>query len=491
MFFGKHRNVFSDSFPCIFSLPTQVTFSPILTSPPEGIGILAIEDNSLHPGKASSLRLPCASLHTLGKPKSALFQKITLPLCSYCSKNMKKIFFLLLGWLILFPLQGQTRLSDEAQISLLTSAPYDEEVFTVYGHAAIRIYDPQQKLDIIFNYGLFDFAKPHFIYRFAKGETDYKLGAADFSTYILEYQLRGSDITEQTLNLTPDEKARLWEALLVNYRPENRTYRYNFFFDNCATRPAVLIEKAIHSQIDYQYPYAARTFRELINYCTRNHPWLTFGCDLALGSPTDRPATLHEMMFLPSYLEKAFGKATVTNPDGTKRKLVKDTRVIGAENRPATPDISETAETETGENGIFTPIVVSWLFFGIIFVITFIEWRRRTYYRIVDCLLFFLAGTGGVILFFLSFISVHPSTWPNWNLIWLQPLDWVAVILFSVKKLKKAAFYYHFINFAALTAMLLGWTFIPQHLNTAFIPLVASIWLRSGYGVYRKIWKIG
>lgn len=83
----------------------------------------------------------------------------------------------------------------------------------------------------------------------------------------------------------------------------------------------------------------------------------------------------------------------------------------------------------------------------------------------MDCVLFSVAGAGGVILFFLSFISVHPCTWPNWSLVWLQPLDLIAVILFCVKKLKKAAYYYHFINFAALTLMLLGWYFIPQHLN--------------------------
>lgn len=414
------------------------------------------------------------------------------------SKNMKKIIFLLTAWFVFFPVYGQIRLSDEAQISLLTSAPYDEEVFTVYGHAALRIYDPKQNLDLIFNYGIFDFDKPNFIYRFAKGETDYKLGVADFPAYVIEYQMRGSNITEQVLNLQADEKERLWEALLVNYRPENRTYRYNFFFDNCATRPAVLTEKNINGQIRYNYPYDAQTFRSLINYCTRNHPWLTFGCDLALGSPTDRMATPHEMMFLPSYLKEAFSNATILSADGMERKLVKETHIIGAdegqgkkiEERIKTDPVQ--TEEETAQiAGFFTPIVAGLLFFGIVFVITFIEWRKRTYYKIVDCVLFFLAGTGGVILFFLSFISVHPSTWPNWNLVWLQPLDLAAVILFCVKKFNKAAYYYHFINFAALTMMLLGWPFIPQHLNIAFIPFIAAIWLRSGYGIYRKKWKIG
>ncbi len=393
----------------------------------------------------------------------------------------KRLFIFLLGILSLSA-TARPRLSEEARISLMTSAPYDEEVFTVYGHAALRIYDPGQNIDYIFNYGIFDFSKPNFIYRFAKGETDYRLGVTDFQDYVIEYQMRGSEITEQVLDLTREEKERIWEALLINHRPENRVYRYNFFFDNCATRPAAILEKEINGKVDYHYPYQSRTFRELINHCTRNHPWLTFGCDLALGSPTDRKATLHEMLFLPPYLKEAFSKATVTDPDGTIRPLVSETRVI------------EAAEADEPEKDIWdwlTPLACSWLLFGIILAITWIEWRKRRYFQSVNRILFTVAGAGGVILFFLGFISTHPCTWPNWSLLWLQPLDLVAVILFCVKKLKKAAYYYHFINFAMLTLMLLGWHFIPQHLNSAFIPLVASIWVRSGWDVYRKKWKFG
>lgn len=388
---------------------------------------------------------------------------------------MRKITYLLLSLLIYTSGYAQFKLSDNARISILTSSPYDDEVFTVYGHAAIRVFDPDQKQDIIFNYGIFDFSKPNFIYRFAKGETDYKLGAIDFQSYVIEYQMRGSEVTEQILNLTPKEKDHILQALLENYKPENRVYRYNFFFDNCATRPVAIIEKYIDGKIIYNDPPAPKTFRDMINYCTHNHAWLTFGCDLALGSPTDRKATAHEMMFLPEYLKDEFAKATVQNPDGTTRKLISDTIQI------TTAD----GNAEINDDGFFTPIVCSLALFLLVALSTYIEWRKKKYFLIVDCLLFLAAGLGGVILFFLSFISVHPCTWPNWSMIWLQPLDLIAVILFSVKKLKKAAYYYHFINFAALTLMLLGWHFIPQHMNMAFIPLVATLWLRSGFGIYR------
>ena len=412
--------------------------------------------------------------------------------------TIRKYWIFSLLFFFMLPVRAQIPLLDNsAEISLLTVSPSDDEVYTVYGHTALRVRDTTQKLDAVFNYGIFDFSKPNFIYRFAKGETDYKLAAQYTRDFLIEYEMRGSEVTEQILNLDSAGKARVWEALMINNRPENRVYRYNFFFDNCATRPAAIIEQQAGGKIDYNTPFepqtfaemvnrmdtplTPRTFRDMINHCTRNKPWLTFGCDLALGSPTDRVATPHERMFLPLYLKEAFASATITQADGKPQKLVSATQTLIA-------GADDEAEADTG---IFTPVVCSRVFFLIILAITWLEWRRKTYFRIVDCLLFFIAGVAGVVLFFISFISTHPCVCPNWNIIWLQPFDLIAVILFAVKKLRKAAYYYHFINFAALTLMLVGWHFIPQHLNIAFIPLVMSLWLRSGYGVYRKIWNIG
>lgn len=391
-------------------------------------------------------------------------------------------YICLLLLLTLFPaLQAkEPQLGNGAEISLLTVSPSEEEVYTVYGHTAIRVKDPAQQLDVVFNYGVFDFSKPNFVYRFTKGETDYRLAAHRTRDFLFEYEMRGSEVTEQVLALDSAGKARIWEALLINNRPENRVYRYNFFFDNCATRPAVLIEKQAGGTIDYHDPFQPQTFREMINHCTRNKPWLTFGCDLVLGSPTDRLATTHEMLFLPLYLKEAFAAATLTYPNEAPRRLVQ-----------ATHTLIEGLEEEETADTFLTPLLCGWLLFAIVLLLTGWEGRKRTYWRVVDCLLFFLAGLAGIVLFFLSFISTHPSIWPNWNIVWLHPFHLAAVILFALKKLRKVADYYHFINFAALTLMLVCWYFIPQHVNPAFIPLIASLWLRSGYGVYRKIWNIG
>lgn len=391
---------------------------------------------------------------------------------------MKKWFILGLLGIITQLAFAQVSLSDTARISLLTSSPYEEEVFTVYGHAALRVHDPERKVDYVFNYGIFDFSKPNFIYRFAKGETDYRLGVVNYTDYVIEYQLRGSTITEQELNLTTAERQRLWEALVENYRPENRVYRYNFFFDNCATRPAALIEKVV-GQVDYHYPYTAQTFRSLINHCTRHHAWLTFGCDLALGSPTDQEATLHEMLFLPDYLREAFAKAEIIDAQGQHRPLVSKTHVIEA----AEPD-----ELEKDLWDLLSPLRLGWLIFAITNVITLLGRFQKRAYKGLDILLFGLAGLAGCVLFFLAFFSVHPCTWPNYSLLWLHPFHLVGVILFCINKAQRATYWYHFINFAALTLLFAGWVFLPQQLNPAFIPLAASLWLRSARGINKKKW---
>lgn len=366
------------------------------------------------------------------------------------------------------------------RISLLTCSPGGEEAYTLYGHTAIRIQGtseekgPTRMLDYVFNYGIFDFSKPNFIYRFARGETDYILGVMDFETYLHEYRMRGSEVCEQELNLDSTEQTALLQALTVNALPENRVYRYNFFFDNCATRPAVMIEQAVRGKIAYAERPDEESFRDMINDCTRNHPWITFGCDLALGSPTDRTMTQRESLFIPARLKEAFAEAWIIRPDGSKRPLVSATRIL-------TEEVENAPETT-----FFTPLVCGLIFFAVIALLSLIETRKKTYFRWLDVGLFFIAGVAGCVLFFLSFLSVHPCMWPNISLGWLHPLHGVGAIVMAVKKLNKAAYCYHFINFAALCAVPFGWIFLPQHLNIAFIPLMLSLMLRSGRYLIRR-----
>ena len=372
------------------------------------------------------------------------------------------------------------QLSQQAEISLITCSPSEDAVFTVYGHTALRVYDPENKIDRVYNYGIFDFSKPNFTYRFAKGETDYMLGISIFGYFLFEYVSRGSEVCEQILNLQHREKEAIWNALEWNVLPENREYRYNFFFDNCATRPVAVIENNLQGTINFVPPVSGlSTFRDIINHCTRYRPWQTFGCDLVLGLPTDRVMTQQESFFIPDNVKNAFDKAEIIR-EGISVPLVKKTIILTEEDRqtPVTPFY-------------YSPIFCFTLLFLIILALTFIEWRAKKYFRLVDILLFFVAGIAGCILFFLSFFSVHPGIFPNISLLWLHPFHLIGVILFSIKKLKMPAYWYHFINFAVIIIMSAGWIFLPQHVNIAFIPLIVSLALRSGGALVRKKYSTG
>ena len=188
--------------------------------------------------------------------------------------------------------QGDT--PDSIRISLLTCAS-GGEIYSLFGHTAIRYENFTRGIDAVFNYGMFNFNTPNFIFRFALGETDYQLGVTDYERFAAEYDYFGRDVWQQTLNLSQEEKTRLVNLLQENYLPENRVYRYNFFYDNCATRPRDLIEKAINGSLEYADnmtdTQTGTTFRDLLHRYTEGHPWSRFGIDLCIGSQADKPST--------------------------------------------------------------------------------------------------------------------------------------------------------------------------------------------------------
>ncbi len=389
---------------------------------------------------------------------------------------MKKIVLSLIAFLFAFSLYLYSQpatLSNSAYISLLTCDP-GTEAYAVYGHTAVRVNDPSNGIDLVFNYGVFDFDSPNFLYRFTKGETDYILGVSDCAAFLAQYAHRKSGVKEQVLNLSSTEKQAIWEALVENSLPQNRKYRYNFLYDNCATRPRILIEKHLEEKIQYPDILPETTFRKLIHYCNRNHRWLTFGIDLALGAPLDRPIGQTEQLFLPDKLEAVFAKATTAVPDedGTRQGQIRN--LVYGEPQQLVPEYP-VDNTQKDSN----PTVICWIFFGLILIVSAIEIRRKRYFRWLDALLFLIAGLAGCLLFFLAFVSGHPATFPNYSLIWLHPLHLILILLLLIKPLRKFAVYYMGANSAILFLFMCGWKLFPQDFNAAFFPLVLTLYIRS------------
>lgn len=383
---------------------------------------------------------------------------------------MNRIFRLIIVFLFAVwstSLQGQSK-NDSLQVSLLTASP-GEEVYERFGHTALRVRDLKGKNDLVFNYGLFSFQTPNFMYRFVKGETDYQLGITEMPYFLSEYAMRGSRVTEQVLDLSQEQAHQVLQALLTNYRPENRVYRYNFFFDNCSTRPRDIVENNIGTPVTYFDPGNGTTFRTLVHEKTAMDRWLTFGIDLTLGEKADRKITYRQEMFLPEVLLEAFETAK-TGPEGEQRPLVKSTAILVEEELP---------EYTEPLNPLTAPTFICWSLFALTVVLCVIEYRRRRIFRIVDTLTFGTAGIAGLILFFLNFISTHPTVDHNFNCFWLQPFQLFAATGVWVKSLKRVLYYYHFANFAILLLLLISYPWIPQEFNPPFFPLIGVLLLRS------------
>ncbi len=358
--------------------------------------------------------------------------------------------------------------SDSIKLSLLTCAP-GEEIYSLFGHTAIRYENPSRGIDVVFNYGLFSFNTPNFILRFALGETDYQLGATDYNHFATEYFYSGRNVWQQTLNLTNEEKNKLIQLLEQNYRPENRIYRYNFFYDNCATRPRDKIEDCIEGKIIYPNiaPEGSKSFRDIVHQYCKGHPWARFGIDLCIGSEADKAITQRQMMFAPFYLMNAFQNAKIENKLSKHPLIVQKDLIVEApleENEgPWTP----------------TPLQCSLILFMLTVIATIYGIRKSKGLWGVDLVLFGSAGIAGCILAFLSLFSEHPAVSSNYLLLIFHPgqLLFLPYIIYCIRKRTKC--WYLILNILFLTLFIGLFPLIPQRFDFAVVPLALCLLIRS------------
>lgn len=361
---------------------------------------------------------------------------------------------------------------DSIRISLLTCAS-GEEIYSLFGHTAIRYENYTRGIDAVFNYGIFNFNAPNFIFRFALGKTDYQLGATDYERFAAEYDYLGRDVWQQELNLTTGEKEKLIALLGENYRPENRVYRYNFFYDNCATRPRDLIEKSIDGTLQYADDMngtdTGTSFRDLLHKYSEGHPWSRFGMDLCMGSQADRIINRRLMMFVPFYVQEYFGKARIVDKEGQARPLVANEEKIV---------ITESDGAEQPSEG-FTPMQAALLLFILTTAATIYGIRRKKTLWGIDLVLFFAAGMAGCVLAFLALFSEHPAVSPNFLLFVFHPfhLFCLPCLLNRVRKRRRSR--YMLANFIVLTLFILLWPVIPQSFPLAVLPLALCLLIRS------------
>ncbi len=301
---------------------------------------------------------------------------------------------------------------DTMEVSLLTCSPGDE-VWSLYGHTAIRLNDRANNQDIVANYGMFSFSQPYFVLRFVFGRTDYQMGIQSYDSFLQIYAYAGRGVVEQTLNLSRDEKVAIYNAILKNYLPENREYRYNFFYDNCTTRARDILLSHIRGQIDLGGAEPApTTYRKEIHRYAAAHPWARFGNDLLLGVKADSEISVEERQFLPENLQHDFDRATIATDSSKNIPLVKSTvQTLLPQSDRVPRDLWDTV----------TPIRLFALLLLVVAVSTILEYRRRRMLWGIDMALFGLCGLAGLILTAMIF-SDHPTVSLNLQIFILNPL---------------------------------------------------------------------
>lgn len=395
--------------------------------------------------------------------------------------NIRIFVLLLITISVSFDSFGQDKiprqLSDDASISLLTCSA-GEELYSVFGHTAIRVSDPDKEIDLVFNYGTFDFNTPFFYLKFGHGNLDYLLSVSTFKRFMREYFMESRSVWEQELNLTDQQKDRLFAALMLNAQPENRAYEYDFFYDNCATRVAdIILDQFSKNNIDFEkesLKHEPLTFREAIHPYLLSKPWTKLGIDLILGAPADARTDSLSIMFLPEHLMVQFSGIHFSSEE-ENRKIVSETNTL--------LDFTDKKQESTNW---FSPLVTFWLLFIVITLLSAAEAYGTISLRFADAGLFTIAGLLGILIFYLSWISNHQVTSPNWNFLWANPL-WLLLVTNVTNRVKGVI---RFLEGALIIIFLFialaGIQFIPNEVfPVILILMVRDIrpfrwWLSSG-----------
>ena len=371
--------------------------------------------------------------------------------------------------LVLLPIAGSSHAAPDSsrlQVSLITCAP-GAELYSVFGHTALRIVDTAANTDIIYNYGTFNFDDPDFYSNFVRGKLMYFLSQQSFPDFLYEYAYFKRGVTEQVLQLSPAEKKEIQHSLFDNVREENRYYKYDFLYDNCATRLRDIIFKTNKENAFEPSAFAenATSFRDYLhNYLSRAEmQWTTLGIDLLLGIGADKTMTTAECMFLPDYLAQAVSLAVKGNGKLVERDQV---HLPNAQELPVKLPFWKTP--------LFCFSILSFL----VILPSFLRSKGMVSFQsIMDRVIFVVSGLLGLVLLFMWFGTDHQSFANNINLLWAMPIN--LLVAFGLNRpqqwLKKYLRYYSLLLLVLMVAVLLH----PGIINLGWYPLILVLSFRS------------
>ena len=360
--------------------------------------------------------------------------------------------------------------SSHIRISLLTCTP-GEELYSTFGHTAIRVTDSSSVTDYVFNYGTFNFEEPGFYTKFVRGKLLYYLSVENFQDFQYAYQAENRGITEQVLNMSPAEKISLMEALNENAKDQNKYYKYDFFLDNCTTRARDVLDKfkPTHPVFNPVMPPGTRFRQAIHQYLDRNEKyWSKLGIDLLLGEPTDAVMTTAQSQFLPDNLMESFDSSNANH-----ELVLSSTNLYPV-------------QQQKSSGSFFTPMIVFSLLFILIVLLHFSTNQRvSVFLQGFNGVFFFLTGAMGLLFIFMWTGTDHSMTKNNYNLMWAWPTN--TIIAFFVNSKQKWARKYFGISSILLILVLLMWFSLPQQLNNALIPVTLLLTFISAKKYFKPL----
>lgn len=383
---------------------------------------------------------------------------------------MLKKLTLLLFITLSTSIKAQTaQLSVYSKVSIITVGP-GEKLYEKFGHSAIRVKDPVLQIDLIYNYGIFDFNAPNFYTNFTKGKLIYKLAGYPFKYFEEGYKRDGRWIKEQNLNLTQDERQQFFMYLYKNALPANASYEYDPFFNNCATKMRDVVEAILQNKVSFNDSFVKNnmSLRELMNEEIHWNTWGSLGINVALGSKLDKIATAKEYLYLPKYVYNSFEGSTFYSENQPKEFISSTKTILDLKEIPKKSDV-------------ISPFLIFSILLLLGLYITYKDIKNNSRTRWFDFVLFFTTGVVGLLIVFLWFFTNHSTTPNNFNFLWALAPNLIVAFFLLKKKTASWIKKYVWLLLLFLIAIPVIWISKIQLFAWSLLPIYILLLVRYFY----------
>lgn len=306
---------------------------------------------------------------------------------------------------------------DFVRISLIVADP-GEQLYSMLGHACLRMECPAYERDYIFSYESEDVSSR--VGKFLRGELQMRLMRVPTREYLSQYIAQCRGVHAYAMNMDIDTKRRLWQVLDQHVRAGSQPYDY--FTNGCAKAVVRVVDEAIAAQESAKITYRewperlkTKTQRELVRMAIdqaveegklnrTKATWNTAFLYALVGTDGDRDCAKREKLIVPTDLVEVWQSAE------------QDGRPLLSQEAETLTEAGMLVEAKPRENtgGGITPLMVA-IALLLIAIAPYGEYVVLT-----------VVTTLGAGMMYLWLVSSLPCTEWNWLLVPLNILPAIA-----------------------------------------------------------------